>query len=277
MMSTRSKAASGRDHFPLLRLPAELRNRVYEFALTADTSGSELDLVLPKSRNGKPRVIIKGEKEDFNQLKYVLHQLYNECAGLEVKHNVIVVRGDRRTILGGPARRLNRFLETCSQAKALWFTHIGLSNCNYNRVDWVIEDSEDILPVADLRRTNPNLTVDYHAGILVSTDHTEGPEQRFLRSGTYMLSALRHENPDFLHQPYFNGFMNLNSGHTWTDEQGVARLEVPNLRFWPSTPRQFDETFGQLVEYIQPQDPNSDQYRQQVTRLALEWDEWGVW
>ena len=72
--------------FAFLELPAELRNKVYEFALTA-ADGIKVSWRTGKSRRRKkPVMLVDGDHGGYpiNQLQYVNRQIYNEAAGLEV-------------------------------------------------------------------------------------------------------------------------------------------------------------------------------------------------
>jgi hypothetical protein len=74
---------------PLLRLPGELRNKIYEYALSSQTP-----LLLNSDTGGLPAQLlsdIDGFTQEFNQIKYVSKQLYAETAHTEMKYNDIMV------------------------------------------------------------------------------------------------------------------------------------------------------------------------------------------
>jgi hypothetical protein len=95
---------------PFFRLPGELRNRVYEYALTTNktlrfigaNSGEKPKLLEPDSRHAN------GE---YNQLKYTCRQWYQETAGLEAKFNKIEIVS-RRFPKAEPTRIFCMFLTT---------------------------------------------------------------------------------------------------------------------------------------------------------------------
>jgi hypothetical protein len=124
----------------LLLLPGELRNRIYEYALTARhglymkpggfgqpprtfEEDGDLDFdpeVVPFLERGKDL-----SSECFNQLKFTCHQLYKETAGIEVKFNPV-----RFIVTGAPGRSAEAFvdfLSDCAPDKAAWFTTITVS------------------------------------------------------------------------------------------------------------------------------------------------------
>jgi hypothetical protein len=74
------------EQFPFLRLPPELRNRVYDFALTSDTP---LHYEAPLPTTSKP-FLRTDDNLEFNQLKYVSKQLFKETKRLEWSQNTIL-------------------------------------------------------------------------------------------------------------------------------------------------------------------------------------------
>jgi hypothetical protein len=92
----------------LLTLPAEIRNVINSYALSAS---GDLHLVLPTDQSSTgPKIPDSSDEElvrrsiltlptvdsenlvDFNQLKYVCRQLYAETAGIELKFNDLSIR-----------------------------------------------------------------------------------------------------------------------------------------------------------------------------------------
>jgi hypothetical protein len=74
---------------PLLRLPCELRNKIYKYALSSPTP-----LILNSDTSGLPAQLlsdIDGVTQEFNQLKYVSKQLYAETVYTEMRYNDIKV------------------------------------------------------------------------------------------------------------------------------------------------------------------------------------------
>jgi hypothetical protein len=100
-----------------LDMPAEIRNRIYHYAMTSTTSVLELRMpptqkttqlnvtarqyqpttsALLQAKRGISRPILMSGSGDgldveFNQLKFVNKQLYQETAGIEIQSNDIVV------------------------------------------------------------------------------------------------------------------------------------------------------------------------------------------
>jgi hypothetical protein len=107
----------------LLKLPAELRNRICQYALTAD-DGVYLDA------RSTPRFLQVDTSDDpkdgreSNVLKLTCRQLYRETAGLEIKFNTVEFCGT--TTSSGPAHVLNDFLSTCTALKIQWLKNVRL-------------------------------------------------------------------------------------------------------------------------------------------------------
>jgi hypothetical protein len=148
---------------PFFRLPGELRNRVYEYALTTDktlrfigeNSGEKPKLLEPDSRH------TNGE---YNQLKYTCRKLYQETAGLEAKFNKIEIVS-RRFPKAEPARLFRIFLTTSAPEKAAWFTNVTMksSHCGHDK-NKLLEPASDLLPIADFCRRNPHVNIRYIPG-----------------------------------------------------------------------------------------------------------------
>lgn len=72
------------------RLPAELRNKIYELVLTAPNITRIICVPGTARRKQKPKLVDPQRPEfEFNQLKFVNRQLYKETAGLEVSGLVL--------------------------------------------------------------------------------------------------------------------------------------------------------------------------------------------
>jgi hypothetical protein len=125
--STSDTASSEGGGSRFLRLPAELRNLIYEYALTADThqlyyrdamASKSVPTEITENINGKlttrkttydKRVVTLYESAsadgvklclgsttttDFNQLKYVCKQLYSETKRLPLQYNDVIFAKD---------------------------------------------------------------------------------------------------------------------------------------------------------------------------------------
>jgi hypothetical protein len=80
----------------LLELPAELRNRIYEYALTDPSSiGLQFRAFLIDNTMCKP-LLLDANGEQFNALKHVCRQLRMETDGLDLAYNIVRIEQVRR-------------------------------------------------------------------------------------------------------------------------------------------------------------------------------------
>ncbi|KAF1944323.1 hypothetical protein EJ02DRAFT_98719 [Clathrospora elynae] len=215
---------------PLLRLSAELRNDIYQYVLTPDCK-----LFFSEAKPGrKARVVFENgdEHQEFNQIKYVCRQLYAETAGLEAKYNMIYVHGSFPRGKG-PAQKFSEFLATCSRPRVSWFRNVLLSTSSHYNMDSFIEPANFLFAIADFCRNNPDAAVVYSPRAF---DSRSRKVYTFVLMGVYLTMAVRNKIPS-CHIPMrkiqsHEGYMR--SARQWTDKQGIARMDVPNLRFWPA-------------------------------------------
>jgi hypothetical protein len=119
---------------PLLRLPAELRNRIYEYALTAKGDlmymfwGTDHKSIICDSAHDadSSRPVSVGATE-FNQLKYVCLKLYAETAALELRLNTLNIHGQYHLPVTRPAYGFSCFVQQLSPSKHAWLAHVVLS------------------------------------------------------------------------------------------------------------------------------------------------------
>ncbi|KAF1840347.1 uncharacterized protein K460DRAFT_410938 [Cucurbitaria berberidis CBS 394.84] len=116
--------------FPFLTLPAELRNRIYLYALTAP-DGIKVRWRRSNSRwKKKPVMFTNSDKEEevcpINQLQYVNRQLHKETAGLELQYNRVIFDGYPGSN-GDTMKSLYVFAGRCTPTKLQWLTHATLA------------------------------------------------------------------------------------------------------------------------------------------------------
>jgi hypothetical protein len=81
----------------LLELPAELRNRIYEYALTDPSFiGLRFRAYLIVSDTIYKPVLLGADGEQFNALKHVCRRLRAETDGLDLVYNVVLIEQVRR-------------------------------------------------------------------------------------------------------------------------------------------------------------------------------------
>jgi hypothetical protein len=234
---------------PLLQLPGELRNHIYELALTANgflRYHSRLEkpcfVDVPSDRNATTPS--KGLPE-FNQLKYVCLQIYSETACLELKLNRIVFRSASSRTVDMPAYRFGRFLDECTPPKQTWLKRVTLQLCSSG--DWREEGFEPrdrYMRIAKFCSENPKTTVDYIIDHFRSVNARNPPKRRpsnshqlfeFIAKGKVLLHFFRSIDLQvgvsvFLclgqNFPLWYGHMQI--------EPAMNPLNVPNLWIRPN-------------------------------------------
>jgi len=127
----RIKAASNpaKPYFALLDLPAELRNWIYRYALTALEGVTVAWRAGSNRRKKKPVMVL--DKEDgtshagINMLQFVNRQLRQETAGLEIQYNRVTFTSYPRP-QGDAMLGLYIFVGSCAPTRTLWLTHVVL-------------------------------------------------------------------------------------------------------------------------------------------------------
>lgn len=120
---------------PLLSLPAELRNRIFEYALQYPGGvrlGWTRGKKKPNKKNSKkPTTFLDGQKGKGNQtnlLQYVYRQVRQEVAGLEVRYNAVLFNTTSGRPKGENITSFLHFYDFCAPSRRLWLTHVILDN-----------------------------------------------------------------------------------------------------------------------------------------------------
>jgi hypothetical protein len=235
---------------PLLRLPGELRSRIYEFALTAN------GCLLYHFRVKKPCFVdVPSDRNDitpsqslpeFNQLKYTCRQMYSETACLELKLNHIVFRSALdRAVDSMPAYRFGKFLDECTPSKQTWLKRVTLELCSRGSCqEEGFEPRTSYMRVAKFCSENPKTTVDYVIAHFRSVNARDPPRRRpsyflqlfeFIAKGRFFLYFFRSidlqvEVPVTLR---LSQKFHLRYDHM-QNAPGMNPLNVPNLRIRPN-------------------------------------------
>jgi len=158
-----------------LDLPAELRYDIYRLALTNKTP-LFAELNWPRGRvllSASGSVNIDPTQE-FNQLKYVCHQLNKETAGLELKYNDLEIR------------KLDRHYLNVGEMLSLFACHVGKSKKHWlDGIVFHLKDNSTVLRQPKDRISSHNTIVAFcteHP--LVTVHHTE-PEWSIRLSRKY--------------------------------------------------------------------------------------------
>ncbi|KAI4640031.1 hypothetical protein J4E93_008831 [Alternaria ventricosa] len=144
---------------PLLRLPAELRNTIYELTLTASRS---LHHHKPDAAGKKPYFYLRDDKSpvDYNQLKYANKQLYAETAGLELKFNDITFSEGSKDAL--PSDALIDWVSSVSITKRSWIKTISIRPDSVDDLNLIGESPDAVARLTQLCNGIPNVKVKYY-------------------------------------------------------------------------------------------------------------------
>ncbi|KAH6883406.1 hypothetical protein BKA58DRAFT_36166 [Alternaria rosae] len=220
---------------PLLRLPGELRNRIYTHALQAD-DGLEFDEGVDghTPRFLGRRLSNRDSQGDFNQLKWACRQLYQETLGLEIQVNRVhfVSRGQ----CVGPGKLLVDFMRNCAASKRGWFRAIALSTADLDtmcRLDESLEPKNVMIALAEFCRQHPHADIRY---VVPSMENSEWGGDTTVQ-GLFLSLVVRGEDLRSVATIGTNPTLKEIEETKWyKDTERAAKLRVTNLRFWLAQP-----------------------------------------
>ncbi|KAL1608534.1 hypothetical protein SLS60_003476 [Paraconiothyrium brasiliense] len=146
---------------PLLVLPPELRNRVYEYALTSDdvldmTKVKGIKIYHSTIKSANPRV-------HFNSLALVCKQLHSETKGMEFRLNNTIGFGEGNMTL--IQERFLEFYESADGLKKAWSCTFILEGCyrkssqRFNTSDWMLEQSTKFVQLLWAAKLSPQMKI----------------------------------------------------------------------------------------------------------------------
>lgn len=172
--AARRLKSSAHDRSRYLDMPAEVRNRIFMFALSVSGDMKVRWQAGPSRRALKPVMFVDSVVEDevvaVNQLQYACKQLRRETAGLEIKFNRIRLGRHPRS-RGAICDSLFIFTKNCSDARRLWHKHIlldPLQDAKRNKPElddpliWIQHHLRPIFELQGLCNTFPHLRVTLH-------------------------------------------------------------------------------------------------------------------
>jgi hypothetical protein len=216
-----------------LKLPAELRNHIYHFALTT-SKGLYLDPSNPT------RFLDADAKEEYkkrktiNLLKFTCHQLYKETADIEIKFNRVELLGPHQ--FPGPAQAFNDFLSRCTATKAQWLREVTLWFPDRDALSFgnCVESEAVLLPIVEFCRNYIYVDVRYMPHHFKFS--TNNPD-RFIMIGVWLSLEFRGKDLRPSVQAYSSRSSNGNGGMQtleWIYKKTTdLTIDTPNFRFWP--------------------------------------------
>jgi hypothetical protein len=175
---------------PLLLLPGELRNCIYEYAFATE---SEIEYIA----DPRPQFVPRGDDTTFelNQLRYTCRQLYEETAGLEVKVNQVYFVGKQYN--SGPAERFLEFITTCTPERVDWFRNVTLDLPDNRVEEWgftlhmLLEQKHTMVSLGDFCHKHPLVHVRYVPEIFSAWTINPAP---FIGMGLLLSNAIRRKD-----------------------------------------------------------------------------------
>jgi hypothetical protein len=239
----------------LLKLPGEMRNKIYAQVLTVMPSSS-IQITFPRHerRPGESRKHLRpfhlyNTPPEFNQLKYVCRELYNETAALELKHNNLAFSQVARAELE-PDLQLLEFTRLCSPTKFAWVQtvelHIKALAMPYREhLSYFLKPHhiDAYIRVAQFCRKHPAISVKYilNSFTWLSAFHVARESQGFINQGIVLQKTLRNKNLSWL-RPGMARYL-LEEGADLRGRRKVQSWFAENLKFFPRKEAFDEKTF----------------------------------
>lgn len=227
----------------LLCLPGELRNRIYKYVLTTPNANAlRIDMQWTKASKRKPKLYEVVEPyEEFNRMKYVCHQLYQETAGLEAKFNTIIFRNNFST------EQFLEFRDTCSSERCAWLSSVVLKG----RMERARGLYQSYLPwspkvlcrLLDICRQFPHLHIRLVVSPAFRDFNSMNAPSEFITRGTILNLALRGVWLGHLWtwsplNQFLQPSIEENTRRTiekWRQGEDISEVfQHPNLSVWPA-------------------------------------------
>jgi hypothetical protein len=229
----------------LFKLPAELRNRIYEYALTASPHSTLAYSELPTSQQQKPQLVFTLNGVQFNELKDVCRQLRVETSGLELAFNPLNLQHGN---LAHEAQ-LQHFCERATDAEYARLSTLLLFDAEDSDIesdsDHVTATISSLSHVAQWCHAHPGVTIKYmlddmrfsRRGWPVDSDFSKIYAADCIRA-CMMITDLFRVTPaldrlwlrsDFDDQARAS---QAERKAWWLEHWGMEEVEAPNLRFW---------------------------------------------
>jgi hypothetical protein len=234
---------------PFLSLPGELRNRIYNLVLAAP-----LALLHREPKDSERAFLIDStiastsetdQKIEFNQLKYVSKQLYDETSDLELGLIDIIVcatSSERRA-----ADQLVRWISNFSTTKQSWIRTITvayeLPTETNLLVPGITESAESLVKISKLSLPHQNMRINFilpHWEYYASNASNTDPVIRFFLTGMYYAMAFRGIDLstvllDNLTEPQQQWWTKASENASrWRGDVELGDLHNAGLRFFPS-------------------------------------------
>jgi hypothetical protein len=271
---------------PLLRLPPELRNRIYGYALTINK-----DLCYAYHGTGVTPLLCDAYPDsylsttfgiEFNKLKYVCLQLYVETAAIELRFNTVNIRGRYHEPERRPTLVASDFLERLSLSMRSRLIHVVLKLAHselprgFNNVSWLIEDPSSFVRIAKFCVQNPHVRVDYVVRAFstyditrsCSTRNPSGRVRMFLSQGIWVSSLfLGAELHAIVPRDYVDRcYCFFENTYSVTEGGNIIEPTASNLRIRPAD----TELSPDFTDWLYSPGASHHDFTAEQVRLCLE-------
>jgi len=182
--------------FALLELPAEIRNLIYAFALTAPSGLRVRWQASTHRRRKKPVMLDASTSHPINQLQYASKQLRRETAGLEIQYNLVTF-GAFASRHESALKGLFVFAGRCTPKTLQWLSHVEVrepANDVRSQAVWIHDNMPRLLELLEFCGRNPHIAV----GFRLPGYAVKHSGYRFLQDGIFLSRALRGVDVSFL-------------------------------------------------------------------------------
>lgn len=263
---------------PLLSLPAELKNIIFRYALTARKGQLRYKIGTKRNRNSGRFILYEDCAESkcdnfrpaaFNQLKLVNRQLFTQTADLELQFNEIsfpVTLTDR--VYMNPANRTIKLAKAMNDIQVSWLSTIVIRGPSGPYFDQPrrampgIERAVQLIMQSKIAIHNPGVAIRYfcprfnHFSSKNFSDKSKYLPHKLIQYGVYFNAAVRGDysyvENQLLH-PYGNGM--TEEVHEYCKSDWMIRRELrsklkilSNFRVFPATLEEDIDDFQERYE-----------------------------
>jgi hypothetical protein len=248
--------------FPFLRLPAELRNRIYALALTLSDEKIEYvtrrvthSITVASNNAIGPQTPASTDYEStttesiynrHNQLQYVCKELHWETQWLELLYNPTIIFRSKGEQISATEQFL-RFVDMVPANKRHWIRTVELYNGEWSdyrpdktrrEIRYFVDSNQTLYNLADLCRRHPFVTVRYQLVLLdyrsVEVDPYRCTLSLYICMGIKYCALIRGAGVGELWPEISRHYLTSQIKYlTRRQNLDVARLHAPSLRFFP--------------------------------------------
>lgn len=259
----------------LLRLPGEIRNRVYKYALYSPSGlhckrvyralwygerSTRYTLSIEDNHGGRSNV-------DINQLKYANRQLHSETAGLELKINRIIFSIEPGVSFDPhPIVQLQSFIEEMAWPKHSWLRTLVLrpeipDSLSRSAIDSIPSFMEDIFRfdfyhLSNFWKRNEDVQIKYvisswkpafSRNVGNTSYETHFNPYAMMDYGVFLSNALLDKDMSFMVHNHWGARILKEMAFKWSKDVRTLRAKLPALKFFPAV-TEFDDKEAKRIK-----------------------------